>query len=124
MEPSRIAHVEHTFKVPGRSAPGRGRQSAPGRGGHEEEKESAAAGQRTRQATGSSSGGGGRGRDISRATTTSALVGRREPSEEAKQSVADEDEAVGIEDLDEVNYAGRVDGRAKATRAIVANKDS
>lgn len=99
VEPSRIAHVEHTFKVPGRS---------PSRSGQEEEKESAAAGQSTQQATGSSRGG--RGGRRSRGTT--ALVGP-EISAESKQSVADEDEVVGNEDIDEVK-TGRM------TRSIVA----
>ena len=96
VKPSRIAHVEHTFKafkVPGRPA------NVPG---HEEEKESMPApapapGQSTQQASGSSSGG--RGRESSRAS--SALVGR-EPSAESKQSVAGEDDVIGIEDVDEV----------------------
>ena len=108
VDPRRIAHVEHTFKVPGRSA-----ANGPG---HEEQKESAAAtaGQSTQQATGSSSGvrGGrecsraassvGRGRKSTRAS--SALVGR-EPSAESKRSVADEEDEVviGIEDIEEVS---------------------
>lgn len=109
VEPSRIAHVEHTFKAPG------GRSASVS--GHEEEKESAAAGQPTQQAT-TGSRSGGRGRESSRATSSSvgrghestrassALVGR-EPSAESKQSVADEDEVViGIEDIDEVRKAG------------------
>lgn len=99
VEPSRIAHVEHTFKAPGRSA------TDPGL---EEEKESAAAGQSTHQATGSSS----RGRGSGSIRAASALVGH-EPSAESKQSVADEDKVIGIEDTDEVRGPSGRRGRCE-----------
>lgn len=120
VEPSRIAHVEHTFKVPGRPATGSGRQE-------EKESAAAAAGQSTRQAAGSSSAGrdressrashpgGARGRESSRVASASA---GRDPSAESKQSVANEDEAIGIEDIDEVTTGQGEHPRFERPRAV------
>ena len=87
VEPSRIAHVEHTFETTDYPSTGRG---------HEEHKGSAEPEEYTppppqqQQVTRGSSG-----------DRNAAVVGP-EPSAEWRQSLEREDEIVGVEDTDEV----------------------
>lgn len=89
VDPSRIASVQHTFKIPGRSAAGKLAQSMPSGAETVSEKQPAAS------VKGSGSDGIGSRRKAV------AMVGP-EPSPELRQGAAGDDEIVGSEDIEEV----------------------
>lgn len=88
VEPSRIASVEHTFMIPGRSTAGKAGPSGSMPPGGE------SGGQKLSAASVRGSGGIRRRKEA-------AMVGS-EPSPEAQQGAAADDEIVGAEDIDEV----------------------
>lgn len=104
VEASRIAHVEHKFKIPGRSGVGLGSKEAGSEssaGAGATRQEAADSGSSTTTATttsntDSSSSGGGFGRK------GVAVVGP-EPSLDSSQHAAGDDVIVGTEDIDEVS---------------------
>ncbi|CAM9245435.1 unnamed protein product [Scytosiphon promiscuus] len=89
VDPTRIASVEHTFKIPGRSAAGKAAQPMPSAAESGSEKQPAAG---VKSGSGSD-GGSGRRKDVS-------MVGP-EPSSELRQGAAGDDEIVGSEDIEE-----------------------
>ncbi|CAN0464708.1 unnamed protein product, partial [Ectocarpus sp. 12 AP-2014] len=105
VEASRIAHVEHKFKIPGRSGVGLGSkdgsESAAGAGATKQEaadggsSTTATTTSNTDSSSSSSGGGGGFSRK-----SVAAVVGP-EPSLDSSQHAAGDDVIVGTEDIDE-----------------------